>query len=104
MSALTSATNLPDVAALRMLDMAKGVLIAVRRCTAARAFDEIVASAATCHVGALAMARALVELAENPAGHRHVDAAGEAAYRIWGDLFDAPRVLGGPTPFHPPCS
>jgi AmiR/NasT family two-component response regulator len=89
MSMLMLATGLAaDGAAttdMRMLDAAKGVLVALRRCTLSEAFTELVDAAERYQVGVLAMSRALVQLAENSATPVAGPAAG-AARTAWAHL------------------
>jgi AmiR/NasT family two-component response regulator len=73
------------LAGTRVLDAAKGVLVALRRYGMSEAFSEILAVAAEYHVGPLAVSRALIDLAE---GHDvgYTNASQEAAHRAWGPL------------------
>lgn len=72
----------------RIFDVAKGVLIATRRCSVNDAFAELVAVAERHHLGALAVARALVGLASEGLTQDSTDeAAVAAAASAWGYLF-----------------
>lgn len=66
----------------RMLDVAKGVLVAARRCTVDEAFDELVATAKRYQVGVFALSVALVDLANDPAA-LHTGLSAEVARRTW---------------------
>jgi AmiR/NasT family two-component response regulator len=72
----------------RALDTGKGVLVVLRRCSAAEAFAEIVSVAVEYRVGALELSRALVELAQGSAPTVHGSAADEAAHRAWATLLE----------------
>ncbi|WP_169587199.1 ANTAR domain-containing protein [Antrihabitans stalactiti] len=81
----------------RMLDTAEGVLVALRRCSIDEAFIELVHVAKRHHVPTLAVARALVEHAENgidssPDTDSETDGTGPAdiARHEWGHLFPGP--------------
>lgn len=73
----------------RTLDVAKGVLITLRRCSGSEAFRELVATADACELGVLALCRALVNLAEDRCECLD-DAAADAARRTWGSLLTKP--------------
>ncbi|WP_036496200.1 ANTAR domain-containing protein [Nocardia sp. BMG111209] len=70
----------------RMLDTAKGVLVALHRCSVPAAFDEILRVAHRHSVPALALAGALVALADGTADTA-TDPAALAAHLEWGHLF-----------------
>lgn len=70
----------------RMLDRAEGVLIALRRCTAKAAFEEIVGASKRHRVPTFSIARALVGLAEN-SNVPDDDATAVARYE-WGALLE----------------
>ena len=85
---MLGSVTIPDRATVgdtRMLDAAKGVLVALRRCTMADAFSEIVGTAGRYQIGVLAVSRALVDLAEDPTA-AHAEDAAEAARRAWANL------------------
>jgi hypothetical protein len=67
----------------RMFDVAKGILMAVRRCTLAEAFEDLVGTAASSEIGVFALSRAVVALVE---GDQADDAAAAAAYMAWGEV------------------
>jgi ANTAR domain len=80
---------------IRMLDTAKGILIALRRCSAEQAFRELVCAAKDYQVGILTLSRALVTLAESldePA--RPPSRATQIARHQWSALF-ARSALNG---------
>lgn len=80
---ITSASSLPGV---RVLDAAKGVIVALRGCTMVEAFLEILDVTKKYGAGPLAISDALVTLAEGRPLH-HVDpVAAEAARREWASL------------------
>lgn len=74
----------------RSLDIAKGVLVAFRGCTPDEAFTELAAVSKQNGLGTLALARALVQLAEGSLGLVTGPAA-EAAAQTWGHLVDRAR-------------
>jgi hypothetical protein len=76
----------------RMLDTAKGVLVALHRCSVAAAFDEILRVAQLHSVPALALARSLVDMASGTADVA-TDPAALAARLEWGHLFAPARPL-----------
>ncbi|MQY27138.1 ANTAR domain-containing protein [Nocardia aurantia] len=69
----------------RMLDTAKGVLVALHRCSVSAAFDEILRVANRHSVPALALAGALVALADGTSTTT-TDPAALAAHLEWGHL------------------
>jgi hypothetical protein len=76
--------------ARRELDMANGVLVALRRCSPDAAFRELLGAAQRHGVGVMAMASAVVDLASGdsqppaePGGPAHSAASDE-----WAGLFD----------------
>jgi hypothetical protein len=71
----------------RLLDLAEGILIALRRYPADAAFDELVTVARRHDLSVSATAEALVQLAteDDMAGHAHPEAM-SAARLEWGDL------------------
>ena len=74
--------------ARRELDMANGILVAVRRCSPDAAFRELLGAAKRHGVGIMAMASAVVDLAS---GHSSAESAGpahSAASHEWAVLFD----------------
>jgi hypothetical protein len=81
----------PRRAGARILDIAEGVLIALRGCTLNQAFAEIVQTAKTHNVSTLRLADALVALAQNQASPHGDDAAFVAARAAWGHLVDRSR-------------
>jgi hypothetical protein len=74
----------------RSLDVAKGVLVAYRGCTPDQAFTELAAISKENGLGTLALARALVQLAEGSVGMASGPAV-EAATQTWGHLVDRAR-------------
>jgi ANTAR domain len=80
---------------IRMLDMAKGILIALRRYSAEQAFHELVSAAKNHQIGVLTLSQALVGLAESPQHPPHAHShAKEIAHRLWASLFTATSVKG----------
>lgn len=78
----------------RALDTAKGILLTLRRCSLAEAFDEILGVATTYQVGVLAVCSELVRFAEDRLP-RQATPASEAVYRAWGPLLlDGPNAVG----------
>ena len=71
----------------RMFDVAKGILVAVRRCGLDDALAELVGTAERHHTRVFALSRALVALAADDPGHADPDATA-AARTAWGHLFD----------------
>lgn len=72
---------------LRLFDVAKGVLIAIRGYSMGDALGELVEVAEQNGVGTLALARALVALAATDVPAQTDDAAAVAAETAWGLLF-----------------
>jgi ANTAR domain-containing protein len=80
----------PRRADARLLDTAEGVIIALRRCSMAKAFIELARTAQRHNLSALSLADALVALAEDgPTGDLD-PAAVRVARTTWGSLLDAP--------------
>lgn len=75
----------------RSLDIAKGVLVAFRGCTPDEAFTELAAVSKEHGLGTLALARALVQLAEGSVGSITGPAADTAA-QTWGHLVPHARA------------
>ena len=74
----------------RVLDLAEGILIGLRRCSAEEAFDELVAVAQHHDISMSATASALVDLATDPAGAAESPSIERAiADREWGALLCA---------------
>ena len=73
------------------IDRAVGVLVALRRCTVAEAFDEIVVASKRHRVPPLQIARALVALTEG-SGQDDGPTAGPAARYEWGSLLESEVV------------
>ncbi len=71
------------------IDRAAGVLVALRQCTLAEAFDELLDASKRHRVPPLGIARALVALA---VGDEHDDAATAAARYEWGSLMESQVV------------
>jgi hypothetical protein len=74
------------------IEQAAGVVVALRQCTLAEAFDELLDASQRHRVPPLAVARALVALAEG-IGHDDHTATAAARYE-WGQLVEA-RVMTG---------
>ncbi|MGB3486351.1 MAG: ANTAR domain-containing protein [Mycobacterium sp.] len=74
----------------RSLDIAKGVLVALRGCSPEEAFAELAGTSRSHGLGTLSLARALVNHAE---GSPRVVAepAAEVAAQTWGHLIDGAR-------------
>jgi ANTAR domain len=85
----------PRRAGARILDTAKGVLIALRGCSVNQAFVEIVQTAKAHNVSTLSLADALVALTQNHGSQDGDDAALVAARAAWGHLFDTTRPSRG---------
>ncbi len=79
----------------RYLDIAKGVLVALRGCSADDAFTEIARTSKQFGLGTLTLARALVQLAEGPMAIVTGPAA-EAAAQTWGHLITGSRGAAQP--------
>jgi ANTAR domain len=72
------------------IDRAAGVLVLLRRCTLAEAFDELLDASKRHRVSPLGIARALVALA---VGTEHDDQAAAAAARYeWGSVVEPEAV------------
>jgi hypothetical protein len=74
--------------ARRELDMANGILVALRRCAPDAAYHELLGAAKRHGVGLMAIASAVVDLAS---GHSPAESAGpahSAASYEWAGLFD----------------
>jgi hypothetical protein len=85
---LRAAIRDPARADARMLDRAEGVLIALRRCSTDAAFQEIVRASKRHRVPTLAIAAALVALAQDSPLDNEATAA--ARYE-WGSLLEEVR-------------
>lgn len=72
----------------RILDVAEGVLIAVRRCTMAQAVGELARTARRHNLPPLSLANALVAVAENQPRQDLNRAAVEVVHDTWGNLLD----------------
>lgn len=75
----------PGPLARRTIDVAVGILVALRRCPEEHAFGEIAATVRRTGLPLSDVAKALITLAradQTHEAHRH-------ATNIWGDLFDA---------------
>jgi hypothetical protein len=82
------AHNSFDPQARRIVDTAEGILIGLRRCSAAAAFDELLSAAQRHGIPVFTVAWALVELANGEAKPRQGShTAQSAARREWGHLF-----------------
>lgn len=75
----------------RMFDVAKGVLVAARRCGLDEALTELVGTAERHHMRVFAVSRALVALAAEDSGCGDPDATA-AARATWGHLFNRPST------------
>lgn len=71
----------------RILDTARGILIGLRRCPSASAFDELHRAARRHKVPVFAMAWALVHLAGDGSTTHAFKDAQSAARHEWGQLF-----------------
>jgi hypothetical protein len=78
--------DIEDAWSRRDIDMAIGVLIALRRCTERQAFAEIAAAVGRTGVGLHSISRALVALAS---GTTTTSDHSSAATDLWGDLVGA---------------
>jgi ANTAR domain-containing protein len=78
----------PRRAGARILDIAEGVLIALRGCSLNQAFVEIVQTAKAHNVSTFSLADALVDIAQTRTFPDVDDAAFVAARAAWGPLFD----------------
>jgi hypothetical protein len=88
MSANADSATMPD---LRSFDLAKRVLVSVRRCGIGEAFAELLACAEQRGVDVFGLSRALVALSEGNEAPPGCDAA-VAARTAWGDLFPSRPV------------
>ena len=82
----------------RILDTARGILIGVRRCPSEAAFDELLSAATRHGVPVVALAWALLRLADDAddrgaSSHAFADAK-SAAQHEWGRLFAQPALSG----------
>ncbi|ABM16105.1 MULTISPECIES: ANTAR domain-containing protein [Mycolicibacterium] len=74
----------PDLLSRRSIDVAVGILMALRRCSEDQAFAEIAAAAHRMGLPLGEVTRALIAVADAHSGHTsHRD----EALRIWGELF-----------------
>ena len=83
----------PDSPA-RLLDVAKGILVGLRRCHADQAFTELVEVSRKYAVSPLALATALVEEAGGRPGEPGTVGAARAAEAAWGRLLAAEKHMG----------
>jgi uncharacterized circularly permuted ATP-grasp superfamily protein len=74
-------------ASVRTLDSAKGVLVALRRCSLDDAFHEILHVAEDYHVGVLSLCQALIALATKTSVEPWTP-ADNAAHQAWKPLFE----------------
>lgn len=79
----------------RSLDVAKGILVALRGCSPDEAFAEIAGTSKNYGLGTLTLARALVQLAEGSVA-LVTGPATEAATQTWGHLVNAVRGSAQP--------
>jgi hypothetical protein len=87
------AHNSFDPEARRILDTAEGILIGLRRCSTATAFDELLSAAQRYGIPVFTLAWALVELANGETKPRQGShTAQSAARREWGHLFSLSAV------------
>jgi hypothetical protein len=77
----------------RILDTARGILIALRRCRSDVAFDELHSAATRHKVPVFAMAWALVHLAGDGEQTPSFGDAQHAARQEWGSLFAGPAAV-----------
>jgi ANTAR domain len=90
------AHNCFDPHGRRILDKAEGILIGLRRCSTAAAFDELIGAAQRHGIPVFTLAWALVNLAngeEKP--RRSIPAAQSAARDEWGRLLKHSPVPAG---------
>jgi hypothetical protein len=81
------AHNCFDPQARRILDKAEGILIGLRRCSTAAAFDELLGAAQRHGIPVFSLAWALVDLANGEEKPRHsFHTAQSAARDEWGGL------------------
>jgi hypothetical protein len=71
----------------RVLDVAEGILIALRHCSAEQAFDELVTTSTRRNVPLFALAQALINLAAGRC-ETEPDHAARAVRSQWADAFD----------------
>jgi hypothetical protein len=79
-------TRHPEFASRRVIDVAVGILGAVRRCSQQEAFEEIAHAVHETGVPLVATARALVSVASATGAQSPHEAE---ALRLWGDLLQA---------------
>jgi ANTAR domain len=73
--------------ARRELDMANGILVALRRCSPDAAFRELLGAAKRHGVGVMPMASAVVDLASSHSPENSAGPAHSAASHEWAGLF-----------------
>jgi len=77
----------PVLEGRRVLDLAEGILIGLRRCRPEAAFDELITVAHRRGVSVSAVAAAVVALATgDDDGAASNPAAAQAAHQLWGEL------------------
>src|SRR5689334_11141617 len=81
-------------ARMRMLHLAEGVLVGLRRCPPADAFAELVNTARTAGLSPYAVANALVAMTSGQFRDDADDPAILAVRRAWGSLLEVPGSLG----------
>jgi hypothetical protein len=87
------AHNSFDPQARRIVDTAEGILMGLRRCSTAAAFDELLSAAQRHGIPVFTVALALVELANGETRPRQGShTAQSAARREWGHLFSLSPV------------
>jgi hypothetical protein len=87
------AQNCFDPQGRRILDKAQGILIGLRRCTTAAAFDELLCASQRHGVPVFTLAWALVDLANGEVRLRQsFHTAQSAARREWGPLLSVSAV------------
>lgn len=76
----------------RMLDVAKGIVVALRECSTEQAFTDIVQRAHQHRVGPIQLADALVAIAQNTSTSTLNGAAVTAAQAMWSELNHTDRT------------
>jgi hypothetical protein len=77
-----------DVSSRRVIDVATGILVALRGCTDKEAFDELVRVVNQTGIGIGRLAAGLVAVASGSSNAEHAE-----AFTVWGELIDRARLV-----------
>ena len=72
----------------RMIDVATGILVALRGCTDREAFDELVSVVHQTGIGIGRLAAGLVAVASGSSSADHAE-----AFTVWGEVIDRARLV-----------